>query len=80
MTEQPTTPPADWTPPKWVAQFTKRDLQYLAVALQDRQHEARNRATIAESRLAVLEGARPRNQVLTAADGTEEPPLPATQP
>ncbi|GAA1363039.1 hypothetical protein GCM10009596_23500 [Arthrobacter rhombi] len=49
------TPPADWTPPRWVAQFNKRQLQWLAVQLQDRQHKARTEATAAIARLAVLE-------------------------
>lgn len=60
----PTTPPADYKPAPWVAQFDKRQLQWLAEQLQERQHKARtaeldahNRATLAEARLTVLEAA-----------------------
>ncbi len=62
MADQPSTPPADYVPAKWVAQFSKIQIQWLAEQLQERQYtarqdarEARNAATFAESRLTILE-------------------------
>ena len=65
MTIEPSTPPPDYVPAKWVAQFSKVQLQWLAERLHHRQQEARrdaqearNAATLATSRLHVLEALR----------------------
>lgn len=61
-TDQTSTPPADYKPAPWVALFSKVQLQWFAEQLHQRQQtartderESRNRATLAESRLSVLE-------------------------
>lgn len=65
MTTTPSTPPENYTPAPWVAQFSKRELCWLAETLRNRQEaarqdarEARNAATAAQARLSIIEAHR----------------------
>lgn len=61
----PSSVPQDYVPSRWVSVFSKRELQYLCEAQDQRAKELR----IVNRRLTAQ---------LTAADRTHEPPLPST--